>query len=96
MGILDLLRGLRDRRDDPDCPLNVAKAKASSLYPSGAKMTVMFTKNPSHPVCRKCTRRELLNCDIMPTPTPTPKETKKKEGKERDEEALEGFRALFG
>jgi len=96
MGIFDRLRGVRDRRNDSDCPLNVAEARASSLYPRGAKMTVMFRKNPDYPVCRKCTRRDRLNCDIMATPRPTPKTTKKKEENETDEKALEGFRALFG
>jgi len=96
MGIFDRLRGVRDRRNDPDCPLNVAEARASSLYPRGAKMTVMFRKTPDYPVCRKCTRRDRFNCDIMATPRPTPKTAEKKEEKEKDEEALEGFRALFG
>jgi hypothetical protein len=98
MGILNGLRGMRDRRRDPDCPLNIAEARVRSIYGPGPKMSVMVTREPNHPVCRKCTRRDWWNCGIMTAPVPTPevKPTERKEEKEKKEEAaLEGLRTLF-
>lgn len=92
------MRGTRDRRRDPDCPLNVAEARARSIYGPGPKMGVMITREPNHPVCRKCTRRDWWNCGIEKAPMPTlkAKSTEKREEKEKKEEAaLEGLKALF-
>ena len=96
MGIFDQLRGIRDRRNDPDCPLNVARAKARPIYGPIPTINVMITRNPNHPVCRKCTRRDRFNCgvEMSPTPKSEAKPAEKKEQKS-EEAALKGLKTLF-
>lgn len=99
MGIFDRSGNNRDRRNDPECPLNVAAAKVSSLYGFGPKTSLMITRNPNHPVCSKCKRKKWWNCETekVPKPAPKTKATEKKEQKEKKEEvALEGLKTLFG
>jgi len=100
MGIFDQLRGIRDRRNDPDCPLNVARAKARAIYGpipmSSLVMNVMITRNPNHPVCRKCTRRDWFNCGVETPPTPKSEAEPTEKKKEKSEEvALKGLKTLF-
>jgi len=95
MGILERLRGIRDRRKDTKCPLNVADERARRLYGPGPKISIMFTRDPNHPVCRKCTRRNWFNCGVNTTPIQTRKVVKKEEKPKDEHESLEGFRKLF-
>ena len=64
MGFLDRLKGIRDRREDLDCPANVNKRKLEALYGSGSPMASgsMVKIDPTHRVCRKCTRRFNITC----------------------------------
>lgn len=63
MGILERLFGKKDLRNDPRCPVSVAQARVQGLYPSGAKLTFGgFRKDPNHPVCRQCSRRNDKMC----------------------------------
>lgn len=96
MGILDWLRGVRDRSNDPGCPLNVAEIRARQLYGSSLGLGVMITRDSNHPVCSKCTRRDWFNCGINTTPTQTPERALKKDKPKDERESMEGFRALFG
>ena len=61
MRIFDKLFGKKDLRYDPRCPVNIALARVRGL--SGAKLTFGgFRKDPNHPICRKCSRRNDKLC----------------------------------
>jgi len=65
MGMFDRLFGKKDLRNDPRCPINVAQENIQRAlgYPSSAKMTFGgFTKDPNHPVCKQCARRNEEIC----------------------------------
>jgi len=66
VGVFGKLFGKKDLRNDPRCPLNVAEEKMRQLsgFLGGPAQTFGgFTKNPDHPVCRQCSRRNDPVCE---------------------------------
>ena len=60
MGIFDRFTGPKDLRNDPRCPINVAqekRMKMNIMFGGSAKTFGGITKDPNHPVCRQCKRK---------------------------------------